>query len=113
MPNDDLDHMKDDVGSSPTYGGFYVWVAQIAEQWTENPRVIGAIPILNTTRETAKRWYLGGRCWYEGFILAHGKEISFAKLGTGVRNCADDNVDYCVDIILVLGFSFLNIGATW
>ena len=29
--------------------GLYVWIAQLAEHWTENPCVIGSTPIPDTT----------------------------------------------------------------
>ena len=30
---------------------FYAQIAQLVEQWTENPRVTGSIPVLGTFKE--------------------------------------------------------------
>ena len=35
---------------------FYAQIAQLVEQWTENPRVTGSIPVLGTINARVAQW---------------------------------------------------------
>ena len=49
------------TGSIPVSGSFikntfYAQIAQLVEQWTENPRVTGSIPVLGTINARVAQW---------------------------------------------------------
>ena len=76
-------------GFEPLLRRQFAQIAQLVEQWTENPRVAGSIPALGTT-ETAEALALGVFVHDRANNLSAGKKYSDACMNTCLIKLAGD-----------------------